>query len=151
MSWTTDFDQFEIPEDFQDGVAALQAARPDQRVEVAGEADNMLVVRVGEYRLSQFEPEYDEETVEVFARIMRTFPDWSGTQKGFLTTPPLQRTDGSLQNNPWNGDDEKEIVEEYSGVDDVECYSWKWSGVPMNSAEDMAYAHDLAKRMLRYG
>lgn len=113
-------------------------------------AGNFVIVRLGKYDTTRYDPEYTSDELEVYARILRGFPDWGGENaKGFVTVPPLKRTNGSLRNNAWNVP-AKDAVEQVTGKS-AQSYSWEWSDVPMDTPEDLKYAHDLAQRMLAYG
>lgn len=109
----------------------------------------MLAVSMGTYTLSKYDPEYTVNEVAVYARVHPDFPDWTGNRKGFVTAPPLERADGSLNNNPWACEVEKAVDKIEDGP--VQSYSWNWSNMPMDEGEDLAGAHDLVQRMFQHG
>jgi hypothetical protein len=138
-----------VPDAFEKGVQALKEQRPAERVEAIAEVDNMIIVRLGTYELSEYEPPYPDDSVDIYARIGRNFPDWTGNRKGFITSPPLDRESGALNNNPWDVP-AKDAVKQVTG-EPAQSYSWDWRNVPMDEPEHMAYAHDLAQNMLQHG
>lgn len=158
-----DIDERDLPDQFQEGLKALRGAHPDQHIELVVGVGNFVVVSLGVFTLGRYSEdtnghslEYTHKEVEVFARLPRNWPEWGGENaKGFGTAPPLQRANEGVQlNSGWNAGVEQQTAE--ATDQSVEFYSWGWDpsnapGVPMDQAEDMKYAYDLAVEMLRHG
>lgn len=164
MTVTIDnIDKTNLSEQFQDGLAALRDARPDQHIELVVGVSNFVVVSLGNFPLSRYSEdtnghdlEYTHGEVEIFARLPRNWPEWDAENaKGFGTSPPLQRVNRGVKlNSNWNASVEQQTADTIG--QDVEFYSWGWNphnapGVPMDESEDMKYAYDLAVEMLKHG
>lgn len=147
----------DLSRDFLDGLDALQDAVEarvppvDEDVRPITEHRGNVVVRLGKWPTEKYERvgvEYVPSQVTVFVQIPPQFPTGSG--KGFITSPSLERADREgLNNNPWNDQLASAVGDEVGG--EADAYSHNWSNTAMNQPEDMVKFLDIAEEFLSRG
>lgn len=145
-----EIDEQDLPDPFREGLRTLRGAYPEREIEVLVGVDNFVVVSLGTFAVSHRDVPYVHDQYEVFGRLPRNFP--SGNVKGFGTSPPLDREDQSVQNNPgWTPEVQSPLNSHLDREEPVEWYSWDWSENPPNHPEDMASAVGHAQQMIQHG
>lgn len=150
-----EFDRSSLEPDFRAGLGALEAAvaernpPTDEDVRLIGKHDTNVVVRLGIWPTDHIAAvDYEHPEYVLYVQIPERFP--TGTGKGFVSSPPLERRDRSnLSNNPWQ-QSLAQVVEQETGQK-AESYSHNWANTSMNVSEDMVKFLDVADEFLSRG
>lgn len=111
---------------------------------------NWVLVWMGEYRLDEFEPAFDQETAEVYMLIPKSFPNCD--PHWIITAPALtvngNAPDSEIEANTFSADhgshgEKAQLAINVSNKHDTaRAWSWRWSNANLKpeNVEDIARA-----------
>lgn len=104
---------------------------------------NEVLIWMGEYRLTEFTPDYDQNTAEVYMLIPKSFPNCD--PHWIITAPALtvgnQDPDTAMEANTFTQDDNNHASKAKLAIDISEKYesgrawSWRWSHTNLEPSE----------------
>lgn len=134
-------------EDFQTGLKHLRSRINDELVRPVafGPNENTVYVALGEFDLDSM---WDEETTDVYMNVPVNFG--TGTPYGFVTHPPVNRTDDNSVNRQHRGRADAKPLAEALGVpnNDLSWWSYKWEDMSVNDGSDMTKGIGIIRRRL---
>lgn len=135
-------------EKFRTGLEHLRSRLDDQPVRPVafGQNQNTVYIALGEIDLNS--DLWKEDATNVYMNVPVNFG--TGIPYGFVTHPPVNRTDGKQVNRQHRGRPDAEPLADALGVSnsDLSWWSYKWKDMSVNEGADMTKGIGIIRRRL---